>query len=58
MIAQTIKPNIAIVTDVTHDTTTPIHRKEKEGHMKCGDRPVIVCSFCSSHHQRFNHRYR
>ena len=23
MIAQTIKPNIAIVTDVTHDTTTP-----------------------------------
>ena len=30
MIAQTIKPNIAIVTDVTHDTTTPhIERKKK-----------------------------
>lgn len=24
MITQTIKPNVAIVTDVTHDTTTPM----------------------------------
>ena len=30
MIADTIKPNIAIVTDVTHDTTTPM-MKEKKG---------------------------
>ena len=42
MIAQTIKPNIAIVTDVTHDTSTPMIEKKKEGDMKCGSGPVIA----------------
>ncbi len=41
MIADTIKPNIAIVTDVTHDTSTPMIEKKKEGDTKCGDGPVI-----------------
>ena len=41
MIADTIKPNIAIITDVTHDTTTPMIEKKKEGDTKCGDGPVI-----------------
>lgn len=41
MIADTIKPNIAIVTDVTHDTSTPMIEKKKEGDQKCGDGPVI-----------------
>lgn len=41
MIADTIKPNIAIVTDVTHDTTTPMIDKKKEGDQKCGDGPVV-----------------
>ena len=41
MIANTIKPNIAIVTDVTHDTTTPMIDKKKEGDQKCGDGPVV-----------------
>lgn len=41
MIADTIKPNIAIITDVTHDTTTPMIDKKKEGDQKCGDGPVI-----------------
>lgn len=41
MITQTIKPNIAIVTDVTHDTTTPMIEKKKEGQQKCGDGPVV-----------------
>lgn len=41
MIADTIKPNIAIITDVTHDTTTPMIDKKKEGEQKCGDGPVI-----------------
>jgi putative aminopeptidase FrvX len=41
MITQTIKPNIAIVTDVCHDTTTPMINKKKEGETKCGDGPVI-----------------
>jgi len=41
MITQTIKPNIAIVTDVCHDTTTPMINKKKEGETKCGGGPVI-----------------
>ncbi len=41
MIADTIKPNIAIITDVTHDTSTPMIEKKKEGDQKCGDGPVI-----------------
>ena len=41
MITQTIKPNVAIVTDVTHDTTTPMINKMKHGEIKCGNGPVI-----------------
>lgn len=41
MIADTINPNIAIITDVTHDTTTPMIDKKKEGEQKCGDGPVV-----------------
>lgn len=42
MIADTIKPNLAIITDVTHDTTTPMIEKKKEGEQKCGAGPVIT----------------
>ena len=42
MITHTIKPNIAIVTDVTHDTTTPMINKKKQGFCKIGDGPVIA----------------
>lgn len=41
MITHTIQPNVAIVTDVCHDTTTPMIKKEKEGLTKMGDGPVI-----------------
>lgn len=41
MIADTIKPNIAIITDVTHDTSTPMIEKKKEGDQKCGKGPVV-----------------
>lgn len=41
MITQTIKPNVAIVTDVCHDTTTPMIDKKKEGLTKIGEGPVI-----------------
>ncbi|MDA8596585.1 M42 family metallopeptidase [Flavobacteriaceae bacterium] len=41
MITQTIKPNIAIVTDVCHDTTTPMINKKIQGETKCGAGPVI-----------------
>lgn len=42
MITQTIKPDVAIVTDVTHDTTTPMIEKKKEGHLEIGKGPVIA----------------
>lgn len=41
MIADTIRPNIAIITDVTHDTSTPMIDKKKEGDQKTGDGPVV-----------------
>lgn len=42
MITQRIKPNIAIVTDVCHDTTTPMIDKKIEGDLKMGRGPVIA----------------
>lgn len=42
MIAQTIKPNVAIITDVCHDTTTPMIDKKVEGDLKMGKGPVIA----------------
>ncbi|OMP30846.1 M42 family metallopeptidase [Mangrovimonas sp. DI 80] len=42
MITQTIKPDVAIVTDVTHDTTTPMIDKKKEGHLELGLGPVVA----------------
>ena len=42
MITHTIQPDVAIVTDVTHDTTTPMINKKKQGHCKMGDGPVIA----------------
>ena len=41
MITQRLKPNVAIVTDVTHDTTTPMISKIEQGETKMGDGPVI-----------------
>lgn len=42
MITQRIKPNVAIVTDVTHDTTTPMIEKKTNGLTKIGAGPVIT----------------
>ena len=42
MITDYIKPDIAIITDVTHDTTTPMINKKTQGEVKCGDGPVIA----------------
>lgn len=42
MIAERIKPNVAIVTDVTHDTTTPMIDKKTQGHVEIGKGPVIA----------------
>jgi putative aminopeptidase FrvX len=41
MIARRIKPNLAIITDVTHDTTTPMINKAIEGDTACGRGPSL-----------------
>lgn len=42
MITQSIKPNVAIITDVTHDTNTPLMEKKKLGDVKAGNGPSIT----------------
>ncbi|MFT3935552.1 MAG: M42 family metallopeptidase [Chitinophagaceae bacterium] len=42
MIARRIKPNVAIITDVTHDTTTPMINKIVEGDVACGKGPSLA----------------
>ena len=41
MITQRLKPNIAICTDVTHDTATPMMNKAAQGEATCRQGPVI-----------------
>lgn len=41
MITDYIKPNVAIVTDVTHDTSTPMINKITQGDLACGRGPVV-----------------
>lgn len=42
MIARRIKPDVAIITDVTHDTTTPMINKAIEGDISCGKGPSLA----------------
>jgi len=42
MIARRIKPDIAIITDVTHDTTTPMISKMIQGETSCGKGPSLT----------------
>lgn len=42
MMAYRIKPDLAIVTDVTHDTTTPMIDAKKEWLIKCGEGPTLA----------------
>ena len=41
MITNTIKPEVAIVTDVCHDTTTPMINQKQQGDTEMGKGPVI-----------------
>lgn len=41
MIARKINPNVAIVTDVCHDTQTPMMNKIASGDLSCGGGPVL-----------------
>jgi putative aminopeptidase FrvX len=42
MIARRLKPDVAIVTDVTHDTATPMINKIIEGDIQCGKGPSLA----------------
>ena len=42
MIANTIKPQVAIITDVTHDTNTPLVNNKIQGDIKCGLGPALT----------------
>lgn len=42
MIAQKIKPDVAIITDVCHDTNTPMIDKKVQGDLKGGLGPVLT----------------
>ncbi|MEM1359587.1 MAG: M42 family metallopeptidase [Bacteroidota bacterium] len=42
MIAHKLKPQVAIVTDVTHDTSTPLLNKKKIGDVQAGNGPSVT----------------
>lgn len=42
MIARRIKPDVAICTDVCHDTQSPMYDKARDGDFSCGKGPVIT----------------
>ena len=44
MICQTFKPKLAIVIDVTSDSSTPMMNKKRSGDISCGRGPIIVFS--------------
>ncbi|MDG2372310.1 MAG: M42 family metallopeptidase [Flavobacteriaceae bacterium] len=54
MITQTINPNVAIVTDVCHDTTTPMINQKKQGKTQIGEGPVI--SYAPAVHNKLRER--
>jgi len=41
MISRRLKPDLAICTDVTHDTQSPMYNKKDSGNLKCGLGPVV-----------------
>lgn len=41
MISRRLKPDVAICTDVTHDTCSPMYNKKESGHQKAGSGPVL-----------------
>jgi putative aminopeptidase FrvX len=41
MISRRLKPDLAICTDVTHDTQSPMYNKRESGNLKAGNGPVV-----------------
>lgn len=42
MMARRLQPDIAIITDVCHDTTSPMYKKLEQGDQRCGEGPVLT----------------
>lgn len=42
MISRRLAPDVAIITDVTHDTTSPLYNKKKQGDCRCGKGAVLT----------------
>ncbi|MBC6607230.1 M42 family metallopeptidase [Hymenobacter sp. BT188] len=42
MIAHRIQPDVAIITDVIHDTQAPMYEKKTSGDLHCGKGPVVT----------------
>lgn len=42
MIAHRIQPQVAICTDVTHDSQSPMYDKKRDGDIACGKGPVLT----------------
>jgi putative aminopeptidase FrvX len=41
MISRRLKPDVAVVVDVTHDTQSPMYDKKKDGDIACGKGPTL-----------------
>lgn len=42
MISRRIKPDVALITDVCHDTQTPMYEKKSQGDLSAGKGPVLT----------------
>ncbi len=42
MMARRIGPDVAIITDVCHDTQSPMYKKAEQGDLSCGKGPVLT----------------
>jgi putative aminopeptidase FrvX len=42
MISRRLKPDVAIITDVCHDTQAPMYKKAEQGDLSCGKGPVLT----------------
>jgi len=42
MMARRLQPNLALITDVCHDTQSPMYKKIEQGDLSCGKGPVLT----------------
>ena len=52
MISRRLRPNLALITDVCHDTQSPPYNKKEQGDIRCGAGPVL--SYGAAIHRTLN----